>query len=216
MRGLGACLQYAGHVPAAEHGRSSGAENPGLLARDRLGSRAQKLLMIEPDAHHHGDRRIDDVDGVQATTHADFEHPGVEPRRLEHEKSAKRVVLEKSERDRTARAIGTSPARLLDTLESRNERARLDLRVLHPDSLAIIPQVRRGERAHTIARSLQNSGGIGCDGALAVGARDGDDGQSWLPPAEALEHGPQPLEPKVDRLRVHPFLVGEPLLEAAH
>ena len=78
-------------------------ENPRLFARDSLERRAEKLLMIEADAHHHGDRRIDDVDRIQPAAHADLEHPGIEPRSLEYQQRRERVVLEESQRDMSPR-----------------------------------------------------------------------------------------------------------------
>ncbi len=54
--------------------------------------------MIEADADHHGNRRIDHVDGIQAPAHADLEHPGIELRGLENQQRRQRVVFEKSQR----------------------------------------------------------------------------------------------------------------------
>ena len=41
-------------------------------------------------------------------------------------------------------------------------------------------------------------------------------GNARLRASRGAEHALEPLEPQVDRLRMHPFLVGQPLLEAAH
>ena len=72
--------------------------------------------MVEADAHHHGDVRIDHIDGIQAAAHADLEHPGIEPRRLEHQQRRERVELEESQADLAARG--------LDSLEGRHQLVR--------------------------------------------------------------------------------------------
>jgi hypothetical protein len=107
-----------GRVAAAEHRGAARAEDPGLLAAMASSVVAEVLLMIEADAHHHGDVRIDHVDGIEAPAHADLEHPGIEPRRLEHQQRRQRVVLEERQADLAARR--------LDALERRDQLLRRD------------------------------------------------------------------------------------------
>ena len=100
-------------LAAAEHGRTAAPENSGLLARNGLERRAQIFLMIQADAHHHGDVRIDHIDGIQAAAHADLEHPCIELRRLEHQQRRQRVELEERQTHLAARG--------LDSLEGRHQ-----------------------------------------------------------------------------------------------
>ena len=108
---------------------------------------------------------------------------------------------------------GHVTARGFDSLERRHQLLGADQRVMNPDALAIVPQMRRGKHADPMAGSLQDGSAISAHRALAVGARHGDHRDLGLLPAQAALDLPQPVESQVNGPRVHLRLVGQPLLE---
>jgi hypothetical protein len=161
--------------------------------------------VVESNAHHHRHIRIDHVHGIQAASHTDLEHPCVEVGRIEHEQCRERVELEEGQPYFTACG--------LDSLERRHQFRGADQAIVDPDPFTIVAQMRRGERTDPQPRGRHDRRAICAHRTLAVGSGHGYHGIPGLLPPEAIEHKQQPIQPKIDGLRVHLRLVGQPLLE---
>ena len=90
--------------------------------------------MIQTDAHHHGDIRIDDVDRIQSPAHADLEYPGVQLRRLEQQQGRQGIELKKRQRHGAARRF--------DFLKRGHQCGSAGMSIMNANALAIVAQVR--------------------------------------------------------------------------
>ncbi len=197
--------EHCRHAAAAEYGGAAATEYPGLFACDGIQGGAEELLMVQADADNHGDVGIYRIDRIEAPAHADFEHPGIQPRRLEDQQRRQGVVLEERQADVTARA--------LDPLECRQQFCRVDESPGDADAFAVIAQVRRGEGTDPQARRRHNRPAMGGHGTLAVGAGDADHRSGRLVPVQPLEHRRDPFQAEIDDLRMQRRLVSHPFFE---
>ena len=210
--GPGRLDQRRGHVACAHHGGTPRAEDPGFLARNRVEGGAEIFLVVEADADHDGDARLDDVDRVEPPAQSHLEHPHVELGGIEQQKTGERVVLEERERHRGPG--GTAGTGCLDALEDLHQRLARHHRPVDANAFAIVAQVRRSKGTDAMARGREHGRAVGRHRALAVGARHRDHRHPRLPPAEACEQVPHSVQPQIDGLRMSLGLVGQPLLES--
>ena len=153
--------------------------------------------------------RIDDVDRVEPPAHADLEHPGIEPRRLEDQQAPPSALYSKN-------VSAIVAARRLDALERADELApRSTSAAVDADALAVVAQMRRGEGAD----ALPGGGSIAAQYAateplplVPATVMTGTGGLRASPSRSSTARSRS--SPRSIALRMHLRLVGQPLVES--
>ncbi len=81
-------------IPRAEDRGPAGPEDAGLLDTDLFDGVAEPLPVIEADRDDGGDVGIEQVDGIEPSAHADFEHRHFDALACKHDERRERVPLE--------------------------------------------------------------------------------------------------------------------------
>ena len=172
--------------------RHAGLDNACLLSGDLGQGVPQHLLMIEADGGDHRDFGKQRVGGVQTAAHAGFQHHplGLPPGKPFHGQD-KSEFKERGMRIPVLDLV-TQPGQPLGGF------LPVDHALLITDALAKLDEVRRGEKADTGARRVQQAVDKGAHAAFAIGARHMDE---LLPRCRQLQLAQQPrrvFEPQLD------------------
>ncbi len=186
----------------AADGRPAAAIDMGFFEADFFTRVAQPVGVVQVDAGDDGDVGIDDVDGIQASAQADFEHDRVQPRLREEAQNGQRGEFKIRQRHIAARGF--------DGLELRDEVLVGGDLAVDAGTLVEVDEVRRGVQAHLVASRKQDGLEHGTGGTFAVGAADHefDAGQRQLHAVRDLAH---PVQPHVDRGGVDGLQVLQPI-----
>jgi hypothetical protein len=128
--------QLGRRLALAYHGRTTGPEHAGFLARDRAAVGAEPVLMVEVDRGHDRRVRVDQVHGIEPASQPDFQQHDVEPRALEQVERRQRAVFEVRQRRSVAGPV--------DALERAAQARRHRHPRPDPDALVVAAQMRRG------------------------------------------------------------------------
>jgi len=161
-------------VLGESHEGAVGAKDAGLLAGDGAERGAEPLSVVERNVRNDGDEWIDDIGGVEAAAHADFENSEIN------------VLLRKVQEGHGGKGLKETGQRLellvedellACVMDAEVEACKVvvgDLRASDADTLIGADEVRRRIEAGAEARGCGNGGERGRGGAFAVGAGNED------------------------------------------
>ena len=167
-------------------GGDAGAEDSGFFGGDGGDGVAEKLLVIEIDIGDDGEDGLDDVGGVEASAHADFEDGDFDAGGGKEIEGDGGHGLKKAGQVRQLGGGDERGGDLGDALVGGGEvRVRNGLAAAD-DALIDAQQMRRSVEAGAVRRGMQDGGESGRRGAFAVGSGDEHGGKVALRVAERL------------------------------
>ena len=163
--------------------------------------------------NHRGQRPIDDIGGIEPSTHPHFEQEHIRAAACEQQEPGRRGDFEYG--DGCARIDAFTFGERLAELFVRSEPSF----ALGTEAKALVEayQMRRGIDVHPQPCRLQDGAHEGDGRALAVGASDMDRRrQLALGMAEVRENAPHPIERKIDPLRMQRGKPGDNGIDGGH
>jgi hypothetical protein len=180
--------------------RHAAFDDARLFGGDQRHAVAQELGVVERDRRDHGDKwPLHHIGCIKPAAESDLEQDDIGRMACEQHKRRRGLDLEHGDR---RRAIGDLALR-----QRVRERLIADelaaIGISETEALIEAHQMRRGIDMHTAASRFEHRSHEGDGRALAIRARDMDDGRQLpLRMAERPEHSPHPFKRQVDPLRM--------------
>jgi hypothetical protein len=170
-----------------------------LLPRDRRLGRAELVRVLELDAGDAGDGRAHDVRRVEPAAEPDLDQRAVDPGLGEQNEGDRGRRIEEA-RPGFGGAVAQGVDGRADPLDGGDQARFVDLATADAEAFDPALEMRGREGADALAEGAEDRFGEQAGGALALRARDVEDGEGFLGSAERVEQrldGPQ-VEARID------------------
>src|SRR5271166_1251667 len=164
------------------------ANDSGLLASDFTNRVAQIFLVVERDIGNDREQRIDDVGGIEASAHFNFEHGDL---RADAGKVLEGYDSEHLEETGMPRKLAGMQQLLCGALDAIVNLAELDIGdglAVDANALVDTHEMGRAVEGGLVSGGAQDGRQRCCSGAFAVGSGDQDAGETALRVAQRSQH----------------------------